>query len=64
MIWRIVSRYAELSGSPLAVSPAMAYALHGRPVPAGAARTSSAATPPAGDTLDKHVTQLLPGLLG
>jgi AcrR family transcriptional regulator len=27
MIWRIVSRYAELSGRPPAVSPALAYAL-------------------------------------
>lgn len=27
MIWRVVSRYAELAAAPLAVSPAIAYGL-------------------------------------
>jgi AcrR family transcriptional regulator len=63
MIWRIVSRYAELSESTLAVSPAMAYALmDGLFRQALIAQLSGEAA--AGDTLDKHVTQLLPSLLG
>ncbi|WP_222849898.1 TetR/AcrR family transcriptional regulator [Trebonia kvetii] len=63
MIWRIVSRYAELSESPLAVSPAMAYALmDGLFRQALLAQLSGDAA--AGDMLDKHITQLLPGLLG
>ncbi|HTR93150.1 MAG TPA: TetR/AcrR family transcriptional regulator [Trebonia sp.] len=63
MIWRIVSRYAELSESPLTVSPAMAYALmDGLFRQALLAQFSGDAA--AGDTLEKHITQLLPGLLG
>ena len=63
MIWRIVSRYAELSESPLAVSPAMAYALmDGLFRQALLSQLSGEAA--AGDILDKHITQLLPCLLG
>lgn len=63
MVWRIVSRYAELSDSPLAVSPAMAYGLmDGLFRQALLAQLSGDAA--AGDTLEKHITQLLPGLLG
>ena len=63
MIWRIVSRYAELSECPLAVSPAMAYALmDGLFRQALLAQLGGDAA--AGDTLEKHITQLLPGLLG
>ena len=63
MIWRIVSRYAELSRTTLAVSPAMAYGLMDglfqQSLLAHLSGDSSAA-----DTLEKHVTQLLPTLLG
>jgi AcrR family transcriptional regulator len=63
MIWRIVSRYAELSRTTLAVSPAMAYGLMD-----GLFQQSLLAQlsgdPAAADTLEKHVTQLLPTLLG
>jgi AcrR family transcriptional regulator len=63
MIWRIVSRYAELSESPLAVTPALAYGLFdGLFQQALLAQLSGDAS--AGDTLDKHTTQLLPTLLG
>jgi AcrR family transcriptional regulator len=63
MIWRIVSRYAELSRAALAVSPALAYGLMD-----GMFQQSLLAQlggdPSAADTLEKHVTQVLPTLLG
>jgi AcrR family transcriptional regulator len=63
MIWRIVSRYAELSESPLAVTSALAYSLFdGLFQHAVLAQLSGDAA--AGDTLNKHTAQLLPALLG
>jgi AcrR family transcriptional regulator len=62
MIWRIVSRYAELSGSDLAVTPALAYALlDGVFQHALLRHLGGDAT--AAEDLDKHVRQVLPALL-
>jgi AcrR family transcriptional regulator len=62
MIWRIVSRYAELSDSAIAVSPSLAYGLmDGLFQQALVAQFSGDAC--AGDTLDQHIRQLLPSLL-
>jgi AcrR family transcriptional regulator len=62
MIWRIVSRYAELSGRGLAVTPALAYAqLDGVFQHALLRHLSSDAT--AVTDLDNHVQQVLPTLL-
>ena len=62
MIWRIVSRYAELSGRGLAVPPALAYAmLDGVFQHALQRHLSGDAT--AADELDACVRLLLPSLL-
>jgi hypothetical protein len=63
MIWRIVSRYAELSESPVAVSRAMAYALmDGLFQQALLAQLGGDSS--ADDLLEKHIIQVLPALLG
>ena len=62
MIWRIVSRYAELSGDDLAVTPALAYALlDGVFQHALLRHLGGDAT--AAEDLRKHVQQVLPTLL-
>ena len=62
MIWRIVGRYAELSGRALAVTPALAYALlDGVFLQALLRHLSGDAT--AALDLDEHVRQVLPTLL-
>jgi AcrR family transcriptional regulator len=62
MTWRIVARYAELSGRDLAVTPALAYALlDGVFQHALLRHLSGDAT--AAEDLDKHVKQVLPTLL-
>jgi AcrR family transcriptional regulator len=62
MTWRIVARYAQLSGRDLAVTPALAYALlDGVFQHALLRHLSGDAT--AAEDLDKHVKQVLPTLL-
>ena len=62
MIWRIVSRYAELSGRDPGVTPALAYALlDGVFQHALLRHLSGDAT--AADELDAGVRLLLPSLL-
>ena len=62
MIWRIVSKYAELSGRDLAVTPALGYALlDGVFQHALLRHLSGDAT--AAEDLDAHVQQVLPTLL-
>jgi muconolactone delta-isomerase len=62
MIWRIVGKYAELSGRDLAVTPALAYALlDGVFQHALLRHLSGDAT--AAEDLDKHVQQVLPAIL-
>ena len=62
MIWRIVSRYAELSGRDLAVTPALGYALlDGVFQHALLRHLGGDAT--AAEDLDAHVQQVLPTLL-
>jgi AcrR family transcriptional regulator len=62
MIWRIATRYAELSGTALAVTPALAYALmDGLFQQALLRHLGGDAT--AADELDAHVRQVLPTLL-
>ena len=62
MIWRIVGKFGELSGAPLAVTPALAYALLDGVFQRallrhlGGDRTAAAA-------LDENVRQVLPTLL-
>ena len=62
MIWRIVSRYAELSERGLAVTPALAYALLDGVFQHALLRHLSGDTAAAAD-LDNHVQQVLPTLL-
>jgi AcrR family transcriptional regulator len=62
MIWRIVSKYAELSGRDLAVTPALAYALFDGVFQHTLLRHLSGDGTAAED-LDKHVKQVLPTLL-
>jgi AcrR family transcriptional regulator len=62
MIWRIVSRYAELSERELAVTPALAYALLDGVFQHALLRHLSGDGAAAGD-LDRHVQQVLPTLL-
>ena len=63
MIWRIVSRYAELAGRPTAVSPSLAYALaDGVFQQALLAYLSDA--PDALDRFGANMRQVLPSLLG
>jgi hypothetical protein len=62
MIWRIVTRYAELSGRDLAVTPAFAYALFDGVFQHALLRQLSG-DPAAATDLDGHVRQLLPTLL-
>jgi len=61
MIWRIVTRYAELSERDLAVTPAFAYALFDGVFQHALLRQLSG--DPAAADLDEHVRQLLPTLL-
>ena len=61
MIWRIVTRYAELSERDLAVTPALAYALFDGVFQHALLRQLSG--DPAAADLDEHVKQLLPTLL-
>jgi AcrR family transcriptional regulator len=62
MIWRIVSKYAGLSGRALAVTPTLAYALlDGVFQHALLRHLGGDAT--AGPDLDEHVQQVLPTLL-
>ena len=62
MIWRIVEKFAELSGAPLAVTPDLAYALMDGLFQHALLRhlTGDAA---AAVTLDENVQQVLPTLL-
>ena len=62
MIWRIASRYAELSGRDLAVSPALAYALFDGVFQHALLRHLSGDGAAATD-LDAQVRQVLPALL-
>jgi AcrR family transcriptional regulator len=62
MIWRIVSRYAELSGRDLAVTPALAYALLDGVFQHALLRHLGGDATAATD-LDDHVRQVLPTLL-
>jgi AcrR family transcriptional regulator len=62
MIWRIVSRYAELSGRDLAVTRALAYALLDGVFQHALLRHLSGDATAATD-LDGHVQQVLPTLL-
>ena len=62
MIWRIVSRYAELSEHGLAVTPVLAYALLDGVFQHALLRHLSGDTAAATD-LDNHVQQVLPTLL-
>jgi AcrR family transcriptional regulator len=62
MIWRIVSKYAELSGTPLAVSPGLAYAvMDGLFQHALLSHLSGDAS--AASALDEHVQHVLTALL-
>jgi AcrR family transcriptional regulator len=63
MIWRIVSRFAELSASVLAVSPTLAYGLMDGLFQQALVAHFGGDTA-AGDMLEKHITWLLPTLLG
>jgi AcrR family transcriptional regulator len=63
MIWRIVSRHAELSGRRLAVTPALAYALFDGVFQHALLRHLSG-DETAGQDLDAQVQQLLPTLSG
>ncbi|MGH3206681.1 MAG: TetR family transcriptional regulator [Trebonia sp.] len=62
MIWRIVTRYAELSERALAVTPAFAYAVLDGVFQHALLRHLSG-DPAAAQDLDKHVQQVLPTLL-
>ena len=62
MIWRIVTRYAELSGRGLAVTPAFAYALLDG-VFQHALLRHLAGDATAADELDAGVRRVLPSLL-
>jgi AcrR family transcriptional regulator len=62
MIWRIASRYAELSGRDLAVTQALAYALFDGAFQHALLRHLSGDDAAAGD-LDAQVQQALPALL-
>jgi hypothetical protein len=62
MIWRIVSRYAELSGRDPAVTPALAYALLDGVFQHALLRHLGGDATAATD-LDDHVRQVLPTLL-
>ena len=62
MIWRVVSRYAELSGRGPAVTPALAYALLDGVFQHALLRHLSGDATAATD-LDDHVRQVLPTLL-
>ncbi len=62
MIWRIVAKYAELSQTPLAVTPELAYALLDG-VFQHALLTHFGGDASAAPTLDENVRQVLPTLL-
>ena len=61
MIWRIVSRYAELSERDLAVTPALAYALFDG-VFQHALLGHLGGDAAAASDLDEHVQRVLPAL--
>jgi AcrR family transcriptional regulator len=63
MIWRIVAKYAELSDTPLAVAPELAYALLDG-VFQHALLRHFGGDASAAATLDETVRQVLPALLG
>jgi AcrR family transcriptional regulator len=63
MIWRIVAKYAELSDTPLAVAPELAYALLDGVFQHALLRHFGGDTSAAA-TLDETVRQVLPTLLG
>jgi AcrR family transcriptional regulator len=63
MIWRIVAKYAELSDTPLAVAPELAYALLDGVFQHALLRHFGGDTS-ATATLDETVRQVLPTLLG
>ena len=63
MIWRVVSRYAELSGAEAAMTPSAAYGAARRAVPAGAARLPHRRPADALDDLVGQVHALMPLLL-
>jgi len=62
MIWRVVTRYAELSERDLAVTPAFAYALLDGVFQHALLRHLSG-DPAAAQDLDEHVRRVLPTLL-
>ena len=62
MIWRIVSQYAELAGSPLAVSPEVAYAIFDGLFQQGLVKHLSGNTD-AGADLRAHVEHLMDNLV-
>jgi hypothetical protein len=62
MIWRIVARFGELSQTPLAVTPALAYALLDG-VFQHALLRHLGGDPTAAAALDENVRQVLPTLL-
>jgi AcrR family transcriptional regulator len=62
MIWRIVAKYAELSGTPLAVSPDLAYAVLDGVFQHALLRQLGGDTSAAA-TLDENIQQVLPTLL-
>jgi AcrR family transcriptional regulator len=63
MIWRIVDKFAELSGVPLAVTPDLAYALMDGVFQHALLRHLGGDTTAAA-TLDENVRQVLPTFLG
>jgi hypothetical protein len=62
MIWRIVAKFGELSDAPLAVTPALAYALLDG-VFQHALLRHLGGDAAAAATLDENVRQVLPTLL-
>jgi AcrR family transcriptional regulator len=62
MIWRVVTRYAELDGRALAVTPALAYALFDG-IFQHALLRHLGGDPAAAGTLDAQVRQVLPTLV-
>jgi hypothetical protein len=63
MIWRIVSKFAELAGTPLTVSPAVAYAVFDG-LFQHALIIHLAGSPAAAGDLDLNVQQVLSSLTG
>jgi hypothetical protein len=63
MIWRIVAKFAELSGAPLAATPDLAYALMDGLFQHALLRHLGGDAAAVG-ALDENVRQVLPTLLG